>query len=129
MTFSGYSFVSKMIFFFLPKLSIIFTQTHTHTGFHFLWGLSIGVMVFILYKPHFLSPYTNPTPKPTPYRKLSAISDCQYTPFCVIYKLVSSWGPKKCPHKVKIYWYYYTCGDIWSPQCDKYQVHTHYPSV
>ncbi len=29
-------------------------------------------MVFILYKPYFLSAYTNPTPKPTPYRKLSA---------------------------------------------------------
>jgi len=23
--------------------------------------------------------------------------------------LVSSWGPKKCPHNFKIYWYYY-CG-------------------
>ncbi len=24
-------------------------------------------MVFILFKPYFLSPYNNPTPKPTPY--------------------------------------------------------------
>ncbi len=28
-------------------------------------------MFFILYKQYFLSAYTNPTPKPTPYRKLS----------------------------------------------------------
>ncbi len=28
--------------------------------------------------------------------------------------LFSWWGPKKCPHKVKIYWYYYPCRDIWS---------------
>ncbi len=27
-----------------------------------LWGHPIGVMVFILYKPYFVSPYTNPTP-------------------------------------------------------------------
>ncbi len=71
------------------------THTHTHTGFHFLSGLSIGVMVFILYKPYFLSPYSNPTHKPTPCRKLSAISDFQCTPFFVIYKLVSSRRPKK----------------------------------
>ncbi len=32
----------------------------------------------------------------------------------MIYKLVSSWGPKKCPHKVRIYWYCDDCGDIWS---------------
>uniref|UniRef100_A0A671MNK3 VPS35 endosomal protein-sorting factor-like n=1 Tax=Sinocyclocheilus anshuiensis TaxID=1608454 RepID=A0A671MNK3_9TELE len=29
-------------------------------------------MVFILYKLYFLSPFTNPTPKPTPHRKISA---------------------------------------------------------
>ncbi len=50
-------------------------QTHTHVGFYGLQGFSIGVMVFILYKPYFLSPYTNPTPKPTPYRKLYAFLD------------------------------------------------------
>jgi len=41
------------------------THTHTHTHTHFcfceLWGHSIGVMVFILYKPYFLSP-TLPLP-------------------------------------------------------------------
>ncbi len=59
--------------------------------------------------------YTNPTPKPTPYRKLSAFLDFQKTSFCMIYKLVSSWGPKNCSHKDKIDWYYYPCGGIWSP--------------
>ncbi len=29
--------------------------------------LSIGIMVCILYKPYFLSTYTNRTTKPTPY--------------------------------------------------------------
>ncbi len=43
--------------------------TPTHVCFCELWGHYIGIMVFILYKPYFLSPYTNPTPKPTPYRK------------------------------------------------------------
>ncbi len=38
------------------------THTHTHTQVCFceLWGHSIGIMVFILYKPYFLSPYTYP---------------------------------------------------------------------
>jgi len=49
------------------------THTHTHTsGSLSLRGLSIGVMVFILYKLYILSPYSNPTPKPTYHRKLSA---------------------------------------------------------
>ncbi len=30
-------------------------------------------MVFILYKLYVLLPYNNPTPKPTPYSKLSAV--------------------------------------------------------
>ncbi len=60
-----------------------------------------GIMVFIQYKMYFLSPYTNPTPKPTPYRKLSTISDFQNTSFCMIYKLFSSWGPKNVPTRSK----------------------------
>ncbi len=27
----------------------------------------------------------------------------------LFYKLASWWGPKKCPHKVEIDWYYYPC--------------------
>ncbi len=42
------------------------THTHTHVGFYGLWGLSIGVMVFILYKLYVLLPYTYPTPKLSP---------------------------------------------------------------
>ncbi len=61
-----------------------------------------GVMIFILYKLYFLSPYTNPTPKPTPYRKLSAFLDFQKTSFCMIYKLVCSWGPKIFPTRTRI---------------------------
>ncbi len=39
------------------------THTHTHVVFYGLRGLSIGVMVFILYKLYVLLPYTYPTPK------------------------------------------------------------------
>uniref|UniRef100_A0A8C1YXU8 NCK interacting protein with SH3 domain n=1 Tax=Cyprinus carpio TaxID=7962 RepID=A0A8C1YXU8_CYPCA len=58
---------------------IIHTHTHTHTHVCFceLWGHPIGVMVFILYKLYILSPYTNPTPNPTPYRKLCKRSALQ----------------------------------------------------
>ncbi len=43
--------------------------THTHVGFYGLRGLSIGVMVFILYKLYVLLPYTYPTPKLSPHRR------------------------------------------------------------
>ncbi len=48
------------------------THTHTHTNivFYGLRGLSIGVMVFILYKLYVLLPYTYPTPKLSPHRRL-----------------------------------------------------------
>ncbi len=77
------------------------THTHTHThmlGFHVLWGLSIDVMVFILYKLYILSPYTAPIPKPNHHRRHSAILHFQKTSLSLIYKLVSSWGPKMSPH-------------------------------
>ncbi len=45
------------------------THTHTHVGFCGLWGLSIGVMVFILNKLCVLLPYTYPTPKLSPHRR------------------------------------------------------------
>ncbi len=53
------------------SVSFVILCTHTHTGFHVLWRHSINVMVFILYKLYFLSPY----PKPFPQTKLSAILD------------------------------------------------------
>ncbi len=80
-------------------------QTHTHThmlGFHVLWGLSIDVMVFILYKLYILSPYTAPIPKPNHHRRHSAILHFQKTSLSLIYKLVSSWGPKNVPTRTRI---------------------------
>ncbi len=53
------------------------THTHTHVGFCGLWGLSIGVMVFILNKLYVLLPYTYPTPKLSPHRRLCAFLDFQ----------------------------------------------------
>ncbi len=46
---------------------ISMTHTHTHVGFYGLRGLSICVMVFILYKLYVLLPYTYPTPKLSPH--------------------------------------------------------------
>ncbi len=58
-------------------VNITHTHTHTHVGFCGLWGLSIGVMVFILNKLCVLLPYTNPTPKLSPHRRLCASLDFQ----------------------------------------------------
>ncbi len=52
-------------------------DTHTHVGFCGLRGLSIGVMVFILNKLCVLLPYTYPTPKLSPHRRLCAFLDFQ----------------------------------------------------
>ncbi len=70
------------------------THTHTDTCFAILVGTLIGVMVFLLYRPYILSPYTNPTPKLSPHRRLFAFLHFQKTSFCVIYKLVYRWRPQ-----------------------------------
>ncbi len=86
-----------------PIHTHIHTHTHTHMlGFHVLWGLSIDVMVFILYKLYILSPYTAPIPKPNHHRRHSAILHFQKTSISLIYKLVSSWGPKNVPTRTRI---------------------------
>ncbi len=55
------------------------THTHTHVGFYGLRGLSIGVMVFILYKLYVLLPYTYPTPKLSPHRRRAFLLSPQKT--------------------------------------------------
>ncbi len=92
------------------------THTHTHMlGFHVLWGLSIDVMVFILYKLYILSPYTAPIPKPNHHRRHSAILHFQKTSLSLIYKAGFLMGTKKCPHTDKDFGYCHRCGDILSP--------------
>ncbi len=49
-------------------------------------------MVFILYKPYVLLPYTNPTPNASPYRKLSAFLLSPKNSFCINYKRFEIWG-------------------------------------
>ncbi len=83
---------------------------------NYLWGHSIGII--FLYCTNFI--FYHP-----PLSGKFAFLLSQKKSFCMIYKLVSSWGPIKCPHKVKIYWYYYLCGDIWSSWSDKSAQHTH----
>ncbi len=75
------------------------THTHTHVVFYGLRGLSIGVMVFILYKLYVLLPYTYPTPKLSPHRRRCISIFPQKNSLCMIYKRFKLWGHWKCPHK------------------------------
>ncbi len=68
------------------------THTHTHVGFYGLRGLSIGVMVFILYKLYVLLPYTYPTPKLSPHRRRCIYIFSQKNSLCMIYKRFKLWG-------------------------------------
>ncbi len=42
----------------IAKQTHTYTHTHTHVGFAILVGTLIGVMVFVLYRPYILLPYT-----------------------------------------------------------------------
>ncbi len=68
------------------------THTHIHVGFYGLRGLSIGVMVFILYKLYVLLPYTYPTPKLSPHRRRCISIFPQKNSLCMIYKRFKLWG-------------------------------------
>ncbi len=92
------------------------THTHTHVGFYGLRGLSIGIMVFILYKLYVLLPYTYPTPKLSPHRRLCISIFPQKNSLCMIYKRFKLWGHWKCPHK--------------SPSpCNTYVIPCHYTNL
>jgi len=64
----------------------------TSNSFHVLWGLSIDIMLFILYKLLIKSP--NPNPEDNPHRKHTEFSKNK-TLFSLIYKPFSSWGKPK----------------------------------
>ncbi len=87
-------------------LNLPHTHTHTHTHTHHqlvcfygLRGLSIGLMVFILYKLYVLLPYTYPTPKLSPHRRWCISTFPPKNAHCMIYKHFKLWGHWKCPHK------------------------------
>ncbi|KAI7800830.1 serine/threonine-protein kinase SIK3-like protein [Triplophysa rosa] len=67
-------------------------------GFHVLWGHSIDTMVFILYKLYLIFP----PPNPNNHTQLSALLHFHKSSFCMIYKLVSSWGPKHVPTRTRV---------------------------
>ncbi len=78
------------------------SHTHTHTHMLVLYGLrglSIGVMVFILYKLYVLLPYTYPIPKLSPHRRRCISTFPPKNSLCMIYKHFKLWGHWKCPHK------------------------------
>ncbi len=83
--------------------TVSYTHTHTHTHTHVRycekWGLSIGVMVFILYKLYVLLPYTYPIPKLSPHRRLYISTFPQKTSPCMIYKRLKSGDMGQCPEK------------------------------
>ncbi len=73
-------------------LSHTHTHTHKHVGFCGLRGLSIGVMVFILNKLCVLLPYTYPTPKLSPHRRLCASLDFQKKHHLVCFLSLLNYG-------------------------------------
>ncbi len=76
------------------------THTHTQSCICGLRGLIIAVMVFILYKLYVLLPYTYPTPKLSPHRRLCAFLDFQKKHHLVcFFKPFGLRGHKQCPHK------------------------------
>ncbi len=76
------------------------THTHTHVRFCEKWGHPIGVMVFILYKLYVLLPYTYPTPKLSPHRRLCISTFPKKTSLCMIYKRFEKWGHGSMSWKV-----------------------------
>ncbi len=88
-----------LIYIYIYIYIYIHTHTHTHVGFYGLRGLSIGVMVFILYKLYVLLPYTYPTPKLSPHRRRCISIFPQKNSLCMIYKRFKLWRHWKCPHK------------------------------
>ncbi len=91
-----YLFISKQHIIYLMQKN---THSHSHVVFYGLRGLSIGVMVFILYKLYVLLPYTYPTPKLSPHRRRCISTFPQKNSLCMIYKRFKLWGHWKCPHK------------------------------
>ncbi len=75
------------------------TDTHTHVVLYGLRGLSIGVMVFILYKLYVLLPYTYSTPKLSPHRRRCISIFPQKKLTLYDYKRFKLWGHWKCLHK------------------------------
>ncbi len=83
-----------------PSLYCMNAHTHTQSCICGLRGLAIAVMVFILYKLYVLLPYTYPTPKLSPHRRLCAFLDFQKKHHLVcFFKPFGLRGHKQCPHK------------------------------
>lgn len=78
-------------------------HTHTHAymhtlmlGFHVLFWYSIDTMVFIQYKLCIIFS----TPKPNNTQTFCSFT-FQTSKWCVIYKLISLWGPKNVPTRTR----------------------------
>ncbi len=82
-----------------PPAPLFQTHTHTHVCFCEKWGHPIGIMVFILYKLNVLLPYTNPTPKLSPHRRLCISTFSKKTHSVWFISVLKSGDMGQCPHK------------------------------
>lgn len=78
------------------------THTHTHVGFPCFMRTFHRHNYFYTVN---VSCILSPNPKPTHGRKFSAFLHLQKSLLSMIYKLISIWGPKICPHKDKDFKY------------------------
>ncbi len=74
-------------------------------------GNSTNVNITVKITIYYIGIFYNPTPKPTHHSNFSEF--LHFQSFCIqIYKLVSSWGPKKYSHKVNLLVLLYLWGHL-----------------
>ncbi len=69
---------------FETNLNKIISNTHTFVFVNV--GTFHRLLLFILYKPYYLSPYNQPTPKPNPLQEHFCIFTFSKNSFCMINK-------------------------------------------
>ncbi len=110
--------------FYFSRSAVQLSLSHTHTGFPCFMGLSIYMMIFIMYILYILPPNPKMTPKHNSQKSL-----CICSMISVFLMGTKKKKKKKSPHKIKNFWYYYPFGDIMSPQHRAYLNHIHFKKI